>query len=111
MALKLEALEKVREAERHVKDLKAKAEEQKERRLRKAKGEALTLEDELRQQGDERYQEVLEAAAVTTEAERRKILDRGNEEAEKIKAAASSEVDRAIELLLRRFEEAVRAET
>ncbi len=111
MAQRLEALEKVREAERQVRDLKARSEEEKDRRLRKAKGESLNLEADLRQQAERRYQEVLEAAAAAMQAELKEILERGNEEAQRIRAVASGKVDRAIELLLKRFEEAVHAET
>ncbi len=110
MALRLEALEKVREAERKVRDLKAKAAEDKERRIRKAKGEALTLEEELRLQADGRYQALLEAAAETTKEERQRILDGGEAEAERVRATAADRVDGAVELLLRRFGEAVRAQ-
>lgn len=110
MALRLEALEKVREAERQVRELKAKAAEDKERHIRKAKGETLTLGEELRQEADDRYQSLLEAAAKTTGEERNVILEKGDAEAEKLRATAANRIDGAVELLLRRFEEAVRAE-
>ncbi len=71
----------------------------------------MNLEADLRQQAERRYQEVLEAAAAAMQAELKEILERGNEEAQRIRAVASGKVDRAIELLLKRFEEAVHAET
>ncbi len=110
MVAKLEALNKVREAERQVSETKAKAQTEKEKILRKAKGEALTLEEQLREEVEKRYEEILEKARRSTEEERKTILEKGRQDAAAIKAVAADRVERAVELLLRRFEEAIHAE-
>ncbi len=109
MAGRLEALEKVREAERRVQEEKAQAEKEQERLLRLAKGEALTLREDLQGKAEERSQEILRKARTSIQKEREGILQQGQAEAARIRDEVKGKMGRAVDLLLQRFEEAVHA--
>lgn len=109
MAGRLEALEKVREAERKVQGEKAGAEEERDRLLRLAKGEVLTLREELQEEAEGRAQEILRKARGAIQKEREEILRAGRAEADRVRTEVEGKMERAVDLLLRRFEEAVDA--
>jgi vacuolar-type H+-ATPase subunit H len=110
MPSKLKTLDRIREVEREVHDVKAQAEEERERILREAKREALNLEDDLRNQSEEVFQETLTAARQKIEARRGEILAAGQQEADAVKEAARAHVQAAVQQLLRRFEESIHAQ-
>ncbi|MFQ5908370.1 MAG: hypothetical protein ACE5JE_06045 [Thermoplasmata archaeon] len=110
MASKLKTLDRIREVEREVHEVKAQAEAERERILREAKREALNLEDDLRNRAEEAFQEILAAAREKIEAQRAEILAAGQGEAEAVKEAARAHVPAAVQQLLRRFEESIHAQ-
>ncbi|MFQ5986493.1 MAG: hypothetical protein ACE5KQ_03960 [Thermoplasmata archaeon] len=107
MASKPKTLDQIREVEREVHGVKAQAEEERERILREGKREALNLEDELRNQAEEAFREVLTSARERIQTEREEILSAGRREAEAVKEAAQAHVEAAVQQLLRRFEGAI----
>ena len=89
MASKLKTLDRIREVEREVHGLKTQAEEERERILRDAKREALNLEDDLRNEAEEGFREILTAARERIETQRQDILAEGRREADTLKEAGS----------------------
>ncbi len=110
MASKLETLDRIREVERDVYGLKTRAEEERDRTLREAQREALNLEDDIRNQAEDAFREILTTARERIEAKRQEVLAAGHREADAIKEAARARVETAVQHLLRRFEEAVDAQ-
>jgi vacuolar-type H+-ATPase subunit H len=110
MASKLETLDRIREVERDVYGLKTQAEEERDRTLREAQREALNLEDDIRNQAEDAFREILTTARERIEAKRQEVLAAGHREADAIKEAARARVETAVQHLLRRFEEAVDAQ-
>ncbi len=110
MASKLKTLDRIREVEREVYELKTQAGEERERILREAQREALDLEDDLRNQAEDAFRAILTPARERIEAKRQEVLAAGRREADAVKEAARTRVETAVQHLLRRFEEAVHAQ-
>jgi vacuolar-type H+-ATPase subunit H len=104
-----EALVKVKEAEAEVQEMKKRAADEKERVLKEAKKEVLRIQDESRRKADEALRERLEAGEKEVGVKTAGILEQGRQEAEVIKQKGEAKIDPAVSLLLKRFEEGVRA--
>lgn len=98
-----ETLERIRDAEAEVRDMKVAAERERDRILKAARREALELQDRLRSDAQRHYDNILEEASAAIEGERRVLLERGTKEAAGLRAAADANLDTAVEHLLARF--------
>jgi len=108
---KAETLQRIREAEAQVRTLRAQAEEESERIVRGARGEALELREQMRKQAEARYEALLHGAEAEIEKQRRGILDAGAKEAAALKGKATANVGKATQLVLERFKGAADAAT
>ncbi len=101
---KEETLLKLKEAEAQIRAAKEAAGKDRDRVLREARREALEVRDRLRDQAEARYREVVTAAEASVKKEREQILAAGREEAARMMAKGRANVDRAVELVLGKFE-------
>jgi V/A-type H+-transporting ATPase subunit G/H len=106
---KAETLLKIKEAEAQNRAAKEAAEREREQVLRDARREALDLLDKLREQAEALYQEIVKAAESTVVSERDRMLAAARGEAERISARGRANVDKAVELVLGKFREAMGA--
>lgn len=107
---KVETLQRIKEAEARIAEMVANAEREKDSILREAKREALLLQEELARRAEEGYQTVLADLEKQSREERERILLEGKARAEELRSRGMSNLGKAVDLLLRRFEEEVRAE-
>ena len=101
---KEETLLKLKETEAQIRAAKDTAEKDRDRVLREARREALEVRDRLREQAEARYREIVAGAEASVKKEREKILATGREEAARMTAKGRANVDRAVELVLGKFE-------
>jgi len=106
---KEETLLKLKGAEAEIRAMKEAAAKDREQALRNARREALELREKLRGQAEVRYREIVKAAESLLVAERERILDGGRAEAAKTSSMGKANVDRAVELVLRKFRGALHA--
>jgi len=106
---KAETLLEIKRAEGEVRAMKEAAGREKERILRDARKEALELQEQLRGQAEESASAVLKKAEGQIAKEREAILAKGRQEAEALQAAGMANVDRAVEVVLTKFQGALDA--
>ena len=106
---KAETLLEIKGAEAAIQDMKRAAEAERDRIVREARREALELQDRLRREADERAAAILQDADAVIGKERDAILAKGRAEAEALKAAGMANVDRAVEVVARKFQGALDA--
>jgi len=85
------------------------AEREKERLLRDARREVLELQERLRAEAEARGAAVLRAAEEVLAREREAILAKGRKGAEAMRAAGISNVDRAADIVVAKFQGALDA--
>lgn len=106
---KAETLAEIKRAEAEIRDMKSAADQEKERVLRDARREVLDLQESLRQEAEGAAAAIVRAADEQTAKERESVLAAGRKDAEARKSAGLANVDRAVELVVRRFQGALDA--
>ena len=106
---KAETLQEIRRAEAEIREEKEVASRERERIVREARKEALDLQGRLRTEAEGRAAAVVRDADAATAKEREAILAKGGREAEAVRAAGMANVDRAVEVVLRKFQGALDA--
>jgi len=101
---KEETLLKLKDTEAQIRAAKEAAGKDRERVLREARREALEVRDRLRERAEARYREILAAADASVKKERDKTLAAGREEAARMAARGRANVDKAVELVVGKFE-------
>lgn len=104
-----EILKRIKEAEGEATQAKARAQAQRDELLREAKREALRLEDEMRARAEEVRTQNLRSLEEVTSKERERILAEGRGKAEELKRRGQANISKAVDLLLRKFEEEAHA--
>lgn len=107
---KLETLQRIKEAEARIREMITGAERERDSILREAKREALLLQEELARRAEEGYQAVLADLERQSREERERILSEGRARAEDLRSRGMGNLGKAVDLLLKRFEEEVSAE-
>jgi V/A-type H+/Na+-transporting ATPase subunit G/H len=105
---KAETLQKIKEAEAQIRTTKAAAEQERERALRETRREALELIESFRNQAEDRYRQVVSAAAEAVAKERERLLAAARDDAARMTAAGQTQVDKAVDLVLAKFRGALR---
>ncbi len=108
---KAETLQTIKEAEAQIRMMKEAGEREREAALRNARREALDVFDQVREQADQRYREILATAASAVAEERERMLAEAREESARISARGKANVEKAVELVLTKFRVALRAST
>ena len=106
---KAETLLEIKRAEGEVRGMKESAAREKERILRDARREALELQEKLRREAEDRAAAIVRKAEEEIAKEREGILAKGRKEAEALRAAGMGNVDRAVELVVAKFQGATDA--
>lgn len=106
---KAETLQRLKDAEAQIRTMKEEAERERERTLRSARREALDLLDKYRAQAEARYREIVTAAEAAITTERDRMLAIAKEEAARMADRGKANVDKAVDLVLAKFREAIRA--
>jgi vacuolar-type H+-ATPase subunit H len=106
---KAETLQKIKEAEAQIRTTKAAAEQERERALREARREALELIESFRNQAEDRYRQIVAAAEEAVAKERERMLAAAREDAARMTARGQAHVGKAVDLVLAKFREALRA--
>lgn len=104
---KEDTLQKIREAESQVREVKAAADKERERILRDARREALELRDRLSAEAEQHYDALMEEASTAIERDRQVALERGKEEAAELRANGETNLGPAVDHLLRTFRGAI----
>lgn len=106
---KAETLLEIKRIEAAIRAMKESAGQERDRIVRKARREVLELEEGLRAEAEQRSAVILRAAEGGIAKEREALLAKGRQEAEARKAAGMANVDRAIEVVLSKFQGALDA--
>src|SRR5207253_523797 len=96
---KAETLLRIKEAEAQNRTTKEAAERERESTLREARRAALDLIETFREQAEARYRDILAAAETGVASERDNMLAAAREEAARISARGTADLDRAVELV------------
>ena len=104
-----ELLLEIKHAEAVIRGMKEAAGRERDRIVREARREALELQDALRKEADEAAAAILKKAEQALAGEREAILAGGRRNAEALKAAGMANVDRAVQLVLAKFQGALDA--
>lgn len=105
----VEVLRDIKRAEEEVQHLRAKAKEDADRLLREAAREAEALKRQAEDEAQRAFDAGVEAARHEVEREKQRILAQGEQDARAIAAKAQGPaLGRAVEVLLRKFEQRVR---
>src|SRR5437660_9936837 len=105
---KAETLLRIKEAEAQNRTTKEAAERERESTLREARRAALDLIETFREQAEARYRDILAAAETGVASERDNMLAAAREEAARISARGTANIDRAVERVLTKVRGAVR---
>ncbi len=89
--------------------MKEAAERERERIIREARRDVLELQDKLRRDAEDRAAAILTRAEEAIAKEREAILAKGRREAEALKAAGMANVEKAIGLVVQKFQGALDA--
>jgi len=108
---RVETLQRVKEAEEEVGEMKRRAEAERDRILKDARRAELELQDQLRKQGEEEYGKIIAQAKQAIAIEREAIVDQGRREAEKVRAEGTENFEKAVSGLVEKFKGAVHAQT
>jgi len=108
---RVETLQRVKEAEARVQEMKRQAEAEKDKVLKEARRAELGLQDRLRKEGEERYNKIITEARQAAAIEREAVLDQGRRDAGKVKEESTKNFEKAVARLVERFKGAVNAQT
>jgi V/A-type H+-transporting ATPase subunit G/H len=106
---KAETLLEIKGAEAEIRAAKEAAGRERDRIAREARREALELQERLRHEADERAGAILGDAEAALAKEREAILAKGRQQADALRAAGMANVDRALEVVLTKFQGALDA--
>ena len=106
---KEETLQRIKEAEDHIRRSKDEVLAEREKLLRAARRESLELADALRAEAEDRGEAILNAAAAAIAQEKEKLLAAGRKDAAALRGQADANVDRAVDRLIERFKGALNA--
>jgi len=106
---KAETLLEIKGAESEIRTMKGAADRERDRIAREARREALELHEQLRRGADERAAAILRDAEAALAKERDAILAKGRQQADAVRAAGMANVDRAVEVVLTKFQGALDA--
>ena len=106
---KAETLLEIKGAEAEIRTTKEAAEKERDVNAREARREALELQERLRREADERAAAILRDAEAALAKERDAILAKGRQQADALRAAGMANVDRAVEVVLTKFQGALDA--
>jgi vacuolar-type H+-ATPase subunit H len=106
---KAETLLEIKRAETEIRGMNEAAEREKERVLREARREALELQERLRLAAEEHAAAILRSAETDLAKDREAVLAKGRMEADAVRASGAKNVDRAVEVVLSRFQGALDA--
>lgn len=106
---KAETLQRLKDAEAQIRTMKEEAERERERTLRTARREALDLLDTYRSQAEARYREIVTGAGAAITTERDRMLAIAKEEAARMADRGKANVAKAVDSVLAKFREAIRA--
>jgi len=108
---RVETLQRVKEAEAKVQEMKRQAEAERDRILKEARRAELELQDQLRREGEERYSKIVTEAKQAAAIEREAVLDQGRRDGAKVKEESTKNFEKAVAKLVERFQGAVNAQT
>ena len=108
---RVETLQRVKEAEAKVQEMKRQAEAERDRILKDARRAELELQDNLRNEGEEGYNKVVAEAKQAAAIEREAVLDQGRREAKDVKDEGTKNFEKAVAKLVEKFQGAVNAQT
>lgn len=106
---KAETLEEIKRAEAEIREMKEAAARERDRIVRDARRESLELQERLRREADERAAAVVRAAEAEIARDRESVLAKGRREADALRAAGMANVERAVELVVAKFQGALDA--
>jgi len=106
---KAETLEEIKRAEAEIREMKEAAARERDRIVRDARRESLELQERLRREADERAASVVRAAEAEIARDRESVLAKGRREADALRSAGMANVERAVELVVAKFQGALDA--